>query len=158
MLVWSCLSRALAALLVLVATLMLGGCGGGTTLQQGAALAPAPAPPPPQGEAPPELPPGQPGTTWTLRNIGSTVSGIAFGNGMFVAVGPNGAVWTSQNGLAWTARASGTNDDLLGVTFANGLFVAVGGFGIGDGFARIMSSPDGIGWTTHIRGPANSTA
>jgi hypothetical protein len=64
---------------------------------------------------------------WTLRSSGGTsLSGVTYGNGLFVAVGSYGTILTSPDGVSWTARASGTSNFLNGVTYANGLFVAVG--------------------------------
>jgi hypothetical protein len=72
---------------------------------------------------------GGAGTTWTLRNLGNPLGGVAYGNGLFVAVGgflDSSAILTSPDGVSWTARASGTGNQLLGVTYGNGTFVAVG--------------------------------
>lgn len=65
---------------------------------------------------------------------------IAFGAGVFVRVGSVGAVATSPDGYAWTARASGTANALTMVKFLNGLFVAIG-------TNNVISSPDGVTWT-----------
>lgn len=74
---------------------------------------------------------------------------IAYGNGMFVAVGEGwtsdqNAVCYSNDGEDWTLIYMpdyGTNVGFQGVAFGNGMFVAVGI----DGF--IYSSEDGINWT-----------
>jgi hypothetical protein len=50
----------------------------------------------------------------------------------------------------WTARASGTGNQLNGVTYGNGLFVAVGRDG------TILTSPDGATWTARTSGTGNS--
>lgn len=79
-----------------------------------------------------------------------TLWGIAHGNNRFVAVGEAGTILTSPDGLAWTARASGTDKWLLGVTFSPTLdtFVVVGDAG------TILTSPDGITWTPRTSGTA----
>ena len=65
-------------------------------------------------------------------------NGVAYGDGLFVAVGKN--IISSPDGITWTERRA--NDiDLYCVTYGNGMFVA-GGYS-----NRIMSSPDGITWT-----------
>ncbi len=64
----------------------------------------------------------------------------------FVAVGRGGAAVTSQDGLAWTARGTGTNDDLLGLAYGNGLLVAVG-WRRASNSPLIVTSPDGVTWT-----------
>ena len=67
---------------------------------------------------------------WTLRKQGSSsLMGVAYGNGRFVAVGRRGTILTSSDGVSWTERSSGTSQDLHGVTYGNGLFVAVGSGG-----------------------------
>jgi hypothetical protein len=91
---------------------------------------------------------------WTVRvpTIQAELSGVAFGNGRFVAVGPETDVWTSQNGAGWAPHSAGTNV-LTDVTFGNGLFVAVGGGvsrqGNGASYSahdRILTSTDGEQW------------
>jgi hypothetical protein len=71
---------------------------------------------------------------------------VAYGNGLFVAVGPYGTILTSPDGVSWTRRTSGTSSWLSGVTYGNGLFVAVGMSG------TILTSPDGVTWTARTSG------
>ena len=88
------------------------------------------------------------GTKWTARSAAGDNDnwlGVAYGSGLFVAVGNGGndRVITSPDGINWTVRSAAGNDDgWLGVTYGNGLFVAVG-----DTSNRVMTSPDGISWT-----------
>jgi uncharacterized membrane protein len=84
---------------------------------------------------------GGAGTTWTVRNLGDSLFGVTYGNGLFVAVGGRGTILTSPDGVTWTPRASGTDKFLFGVAHGNGLFVAVGWDG------TILTSPDGVSWT-----------
>jgi hypothetical protein len=65
---------------------------------------------------------------WTRRTSGTSdwLFGVTYGNGLFVAVGWDGTILTSPDGVNWTARTSGTSNCLSGVTYGNGLFVAVG--------------------------------
>jgi len=86
------------------------------------------------------------GTTWTLRNLGDSLNGVTYGNGLFVAVGEGGTILTSRDGVTWTQRTSGTSNDLYSVTYGNGLFVAVGAKG------TILTSPDGVSWTARASG------
>jgi hypothetical protein len=58
------------------------------------------------------------------------LTAVAYGNGLFVAVGKWGAILTSPDGETWTEQASPTGNPLFGVTYGNGTFVAVGDFGI----------------------------
>jgi hypothetical protein len=94
---------------------------------------------------------GGAGTTWTLRTSGTSndLYGVTYGNGLFVAVGEEGTILTSRDGVNWTPRASGTDNSLEGVTYGNGLFVAVGEEG------TILTSRDGVNWTERISGTSN---
>jgi hypothetical protein len=69
------------------------------------------------------------------------LSNIAYGNGTFVAVGDNGAILYSTDGMAWTQATSGTTNYIANVRF-EGEFVAVGLDGV------LLTSPDGITWTS----------
>ena len=73
-------------------------------------------------------------------------NGVAYGHGLFVAVGQDGTnrVMTSLDGITWTARSASENVGWLSVTFGNGLFVAV----TAGGTNQVMTSPDGINWTS----------
>ncbi|MBU0801261.1 MAG: DUF1566 domain-containing protein, partial [Alphaproteobacteria bacterium] len=72
-------------------------------------------------------------------------TGVAFGNGLFVAVAEDGTnrVMTSPDGVTWTARATPGDSTWQAVTYGNGLFVAVSYTGT----HQVMTSPDGINWT-----------
>jgi hypothetical protein len=74
---------------------------------------------------------------------------VAFGNGLYVAVGGDATIATSPDGITWTIRRMSTGQAVLnGVEFGNGLFVAVGmGTPTSIGAALILTSPDGINWT-----------
>jgi hypothetical protein len=90
------------------------------------------------------------GATFTARTSGfgsNVINSIAFGNGIFVAVGNNGTITTSTDGVTWTARTSGVSTNpLYGVYYLNGNFIAVGG-GASGGTGGITTSTDGITWT-----------
>jgi hypothetical protein len=68
------------------------------------------------------------GVTWTGKTAGgvSPLYGVAYVNGIFIAVGVGGTIYTSSDGITWTQRKSITNDVLYGVTYGNGTFVFVG--------------------------------
>lgn len=70
---------------------------------------------------------------------------VAAGNGL-VAVGDNGAVYTSGNGVQWRRQFSGVTNWLRGVAFGGGVFVAVGEQG------TIITSPTGTSWTKRNSG------
>jgi len=81
-------------------------------------------------------------TAWTARPSGvtSTLRQVAFGDGVFLAVGNGGVLLRSANGTDWERVTSPTADALFGVCHGRGLFVAVGQGG------RILCSPDGFLW------------
>jgi hypothetical protein len=79
------------------------------------------------------------------------LSGVAFGNGTWIAVGPNGPVATSKNGKDWLATGKGGQPGgLRRVAFGQlggaGMFIAVGDNGL-----RVRSS-DGLDWRDIQRG------
>jgi hypothetical protein len=59
-------------------------------------------------------------TDWHLRN--SRLNAMAAGNGVYVAVGKNGFVMRSSDGISWSAVSSGVEDELGGVAYGNDLF------------------------------------
>jgi hypothetical protein len=83
--------------------------------------------------------------TWHIRhsaNGSGDLLGVCYGQGVFVAVGINGTIYTSSTGKSWTLQTSGTSASLRKVAHRNGVFVAVGNGG------TILSSSDGTNWTT----------
>lgn len=81
-------------------------------------------------------------------SITETILGLTYGNNMFVAVGNNGAIYTSSDGITWTARTSGAISQLVGVTWTGKLFVVTGCMHKnGMPYGLILTSPDGITWT-----------
>ena len=90
--------------------------------------------------------------TWTARKTGlfqmhDVVWSESFG--LFVAVGDavggDGQIFTSSDGITWTERANPKNFALHGVTASNHQFIAVGAADGTD--AYMITSPDGITWT-----------
>jgi hypothetical protein len=71
----------------------------------------------------------------------NSLESIAYGNNQFIAVGRDGVIVTSPNGITWTQQSSGTVYELYGITYGNNQFVVVGRFG------TILTSPDGVTWT-----------
>jgi PKD repeat protein len=91
------------------------------------------------------------GESWSRHEIAAssgwddTLNSVVSNGSLFVAVGSGGKVFTSPDGDQWTARASGTEDDLTSIAWGTneggqGLFV-VGGAG------GLLASPDGEVWT-----------
>ncbi|MCD6050524.1 MAG: hypothetical protein K0Q55_1927 [Verrucomicrobia bacterium] len=85
--------------------------------------------------------------SWTQVDLPSHISfsGIAYHDGIFVAVG-NG-FWSSTNGLNWVNRKMGFVNDVI---WANGVFVVVGSNG------DIFTSSDGMAWTSRSSGTTHS--
>ncbi|MDR3021824.1 MAG: hypothetical protein LBU60_04030 [Clostridiales bacterium] len=100
----------------------------------------------------------QDGVDWegfeTPRVLQNIFSGIAYGNGLFVAVSSSGnaQIMTSPDGIVWTEQKSPVSKTSWhGVTYGGGQFVAVGGAKAESDDDKesdcVMTSPDGINWT-----------
>ncbi len=79
---------------------------------------------------------------WRPRNplpTASDLSGVAYGNGRFVAVGNYSTILISNDGLEWSAISQPTNL-FTGIAFGGGVFIAAGSQGI-------SSSSEGLDWT-----------
>ena len=80
------------------------------------------------------------------------LSGVAYGDGLFVAVGDVGTIITSADGTNWVLRQSGTTDGLSDVAYGNGEFVAVGSVQLPNCYECLESitvtSSDGISWVS----------
>lgn len=70
------------------------------------------------------------------------LNALAFGASVFVAVGQDGTIQSSSNGIAWTTRTSGTTNHLVKVYFINSQFFAIGTN------RTLLTSADGITWTS----------
>jgi len=84
------------------------------------------------------------GADWYARQDGvelNTWTGVAFGNGVFVAVSQDGTnrIMTSVDGARWTARSAPSVNSWSGVLYANNVFLAYGG-------PKTMTSADGKDW------------
>lgn len=83
------------------------------------------------------------GVTWNMSALPAAAGSdkmfdIAYGNGLYVAVGEKERIITSPDGVTWTSRRSGTQD-LMNVKYVNGEFVALG-------TDRLLHSADGTTW------------
>ena len=82
------------------------------------------------------------GSTWIA---GTTLSGehtgIAYGNGIFVAISSGNSFSTTTDGTTWSTRTVPVTSNWSDIKYANGRFVAVG-----TSDAAIMYSFDGITW------------
>jgi uncharacterized delta-60 repeat protein len=88
------------------------------------------------------------GVNWTARTpSGSfTLNHVAWGNGVWVAVGNTGVAYRSTDAVTWSPVSTGTSSTLNNVSFAGGQFVAVGASG------TILTSPNGLTWSPQTSG------
>ena len=87
------------------------------------------------------------GVTWTARTSGTTtrLMKVAAGPSAIVAVGLEGVVVKSTDGVSWTTHSvglSGSAGNLYGVAADGAGFVATGAAGL------VAHSPDGATWAT----------
>lgn len=89
------------------------------------------------------------GYTWIARTMpASGYSALAYGNGVFVALGSasgTGAT-VSLDGITWTATVLPASQLWKAVTYGNGVFVAVGG----TAGTISATSTDGVTWTQRV--------
>src|ERR1043165_9289752 len=87
--------------------------------------------------------------TWANPSpTGNNLSAVSYGNGRFVAVGWNGTILMSVDGIDWVQQPSGIQDSLTGIVYGNGKFVAVG--------STIWNSSDGVNWVKRFSGDVGS--
>ena len=73
-----------------------------------------------------------------------TLLDIAYGNGVFIAVGDNGIIRTSSDAITWTTRTSGTTENLNGVSYkGSGEFIVVG-----NNNTILLTDDSGSTWTS----------
>jgi hypothetical protein len=93
------------------------------------------------------------GTNWVSGKAPtfSSLSSVAYGNGLFVAVGKAGALLTSSDGESWRREAAGNSGWFLSAAYGNSTYVVAGAAArLDDGTLvqrRILSSADGETWT-----------
>jgi hypothetical protein len=89
---------------------------------------------------------------WTNRLSGLPVlSDVAWNGNVFIAVGDDGVILTSADGIDWVTRASGTDARLFAVA-ADGPYVVAVGWEPEGGPGIILQSTDhGAGWTVKDR-------
>jgi hypothetical protein len=89
------------------------------------------------------------GITWTERPTASRAwKSVAYGNGLFVAVGDH-TIDTSSDGITWTRRTPYLYCQLQGIAYGNGMFVTVGMWADdrGASYQCVQTSRDGVNWT-----------
>lgn len=94
------------------------------------------------------------GATWTVSQAGS-FSSVRFFNGLFVAVGYPGIIYTSTDGVTWTSRLSaGGTIALQSPAFGNGIWVVPDA----NTSNAIYTSTNGTTWTARAFGFAGIRA
>lgn len=79
---------------------------------------------------------------WAPQTSGTSqdLYGVSYVNGQFIAVGAQGTLLTSPDGITWTAQVSNSSNSLRGVAYGAGTYVAVGDAG------AVVASTDGVTW------------
>lgn len=81
----------------------------------------------------------------------TSLSSIVYGtNKAFVAVGNEGTILISNDGIKWNENKSGIDDNLIDIAFNNNIYVAVGANG------TILTSSDTVNWTKQNSGITNN--
>jgi hypothetical protein len=92
---------------------------------------------------------------WDARGTIGTVNvpfvDVAFGGGIFVAVGENNAFYSPDNGATWSPGTISGVSYLSGVAYGNGRFVALDAAS-----DNVAASVNGIAWTTAAMGLASA--
>jgi hypothetical protein len=78
------------------------------------------------------------------------LEGVTTSLTLAVAVGDNGAIYTSLDGINWKRRTTIYTDWLKSVAYGNGGFVAVGDGGV------VLTSPNGTNWTKRTSGTSQN--
>jgi hypothetical protein len=89
-------------------------------------------------------------TNCSVNSGGNWLVSVAASPKLVVAVGDNGAVYTSTNGANWQLQNAPQNlgdSWLTSVAYGNGVFVTTGDTGGSGGISYIANSGDGIHWT-----------
>lgn len=108
------------------------------------------------------------GASWTSRGTASSISGLTFSNGRFIAVGTvndpgfsalgtRPAIYLSADGISWSSRYGGFRNvgglkppNISAAAFGNGIFVALMTNTIG--YATAFISTNGADWSGSIYG------
>ncbi|MGO8675906.1 MAG: hypothetical protein ACLQVX_08545 [Limisphaerales bacterium] len=108
------------------------------------------------------------GTAWTQQTLPVPLSStgplhaVAYGNGLFVAVGWQNQIFASPDGVNWTSQGASLAGQLVpfgelyGIAYGNGAFVAAGNEtspAVPAGHAPFLASADGVNWTVLDSGP-----
>ena len=79
-------------------------------------------------------------SSWKKQEADSHLYRVDYGNGMWVVVGGNGTILTSNDGKSWTKQKINTKQTIYGVAYGNGMWIVV----CDDG--SIFKSSNGTSW------------
>lgn len=86
------------------------------------------------------------GSTWSVVSQSNNLHKVIWAKTNYVAVGDNGKIITSTDGINWITRNSGTSSTLYNISWLGNQYIAVGSGN------TILTSPDGVNWTTRLTG------
>lgn len=100
------------------------------------------------------------GVTWDAQALDLRVDGslsllrsIAWGAGLYVALGGDTGIVTSEDAVTWTVLPLVDKSSLKDIIWTGSQFVAVGSsWGVGIGAGGVATSQDGINWTPQSSG------
>lgn len=93
------------------------------------------------------------GASWAeYNNTVNNLYGVAYGNGIYLAVGTSGATMTSPDGTTWTNRSANPSGGMRRVSFGNGIFVALSN----TSSSQVYTTTDGLSWTARSIGQLSS--
>jgi len=94
---------------------------------------------------------------WQTRRTGTRaeIKAVTYGNGVFVAVGTNGTILRSGDGIFWNFRNNPAEKNFNDVVFGNGFFLATADTGNFDR-SEVYTSADGRNWVKRNTDSTNS--
>ncbi|HBW26337.1 MAG TPA: hypothetical protein DEF39_03510 [Hungateiclostridium thermocellum] len=87
------------------------------------------------------------GITWNAVEVNAILHDIAFGNGIFAAVGYDGVIMSSVDGEHWETKVEALRYDLTNIVWYDNKFIAIGSGSTpsivvsGDGKTRVARGP-----------------
>jgi hypothetical protein len=99
-----------------------------------------------QSEGVPVGPPVRPACTTVFHACPNSYKQVVSGNGRLVAVGRDGKLHRSTDGIEWQPVFMPVDDFIRGISFGEGKFVAVGG-SYASRSSIVLTSSDGRRWT-----------
>ena len=86
------------------------------------------------------------GVDWVTNSISSnSLNGVNYANGQYFAVGNNGSIYSSADGLNWSDFSINSSGALYATAFGNGMYLTAG--------TVVASSHDGITWALASTNP-----